>query len=522
MRLLTVAIGAQRPPVSRVPTFRRHACTVRRSAQHDSTLRVVTRGLPGPRLGQRGSITPAGRRTPTTEERTVTETIHPHEVHDVLRRHLLVDGFDLVLDTEASRGSWLVDARDGRRSLDMFTFFASSPLGMNHPALVDDDDTTAALLAAARNKPSNSDVYTVEMARFVTTFQRVLGDPALPHLFLVEGGALAVENVLKAAFDWKSQHNAARGHDEHLGTKVLHLRKAFHGRTGYTMSLTNTDPLKVARYPKFDWPRIDVPAVRFPIADHLEEIEAAEEQALEQARAAFAAHPHDIACFLAEPIQGEGGDNHLRPEFLQAMQALCREHDALFALDEVQTGCGLTGTAWAYQQLGVQPDLVAFGKKLQVCGVMGGGRMSEVPDNVFTVSGRINSTWGGNLVDMVRARRFLEIIEAEGLIEAAGEMGAHLLARLEGLQAASGGRLDNARGRGLMCAIDLPDAEDRDTVVRLLREDEQVLLLPCGDRSVRFRPALNVSAEELDLACDALERVLARTSAPPLATNLAR
>jgi L-lysine 6-transaminase len=442
--------------------------------------------------------------------------ISPHEVHEVLSRHLLVDGFDMVLDTAASRGSWLVDARDGRRYLDMFTFFASNPLGMHDPRLDDDPAYADELLAAARSKPSNSDVYTVEMARFVTTFARVLGDPALPHLFFVEGGALAVENVLKAAFDWKSRHNGLHGRDESLGTRVLHLRGAFHGRSGYTMSLTNTDPTKVARFPKFDWPRIDAPAARFPLADHLAEVEAAEAAALEQARAAFAAHPHDIACFLAEPIQGEGGDNHLRPEFLRAMQALCREHDALFALDEVQTGCGLTGTPWAYQQLGVEPDLVAFGKKLQVCGIMGGGRIGEVPDNVFTVSSRINSTWGGGLVDMVRARRILEVIEAEDLVTSAARTGAHLLARLTALQAASDGVLSNARGRGLMCAVDLPDGASRDDVVTRMREDEHVLVLPCGPRSLRFRPALTVSTGELDAACEALERVLARTAAPAL------
>ncbi len=110
------------------------------------------------------------------------------------------------------------------------------------------------------------------------------------------------------------------------------------------------------------------------------------------------------------------------------MQALCREFDALFILDEVQTGVGLTGTAWVYQQLGLAPDVVAFGKKTQVCGVMAGGRVDEVPDNVFRVASRINSTWGGNLTDMVRSRRILEVIEADGLIERAAALGEHLLA----------------------------------------------------------------------------------------------
>src|ERR1700753_51567 len=188
--------------------------------------------------------------------------IAPADVHDVLGRNILADGMDLVLDLDRSRGSYLVDARDGAHYLDMFTFFASSALGMNHPALADDDEFRAELTGAALNKPSNSDVYTVAMARFVDTFARVLGDPGLPHLFFVDGGALAVENALKVAFDWKSRHNEKRGVDPELGTRVLDLRGAFHGRSAYTLSLTNTKPLSVARFPKFDWPRIDAPSLR--------------------------------------------------------------------------------------------------------------------------------------------------------------------------------------------------------------------------------------------------------------------
>jgi L-lysine 6-transaminase len=437
--------------------------------------------------------------------------IEADQVHDTLSRHLLVDGLDLVLDTAASHGSWLVDARSGSAYLDMFTFFASAPLGMNPPALAEDTVFRTLLAEVALNKPSNSDVYTTHLAAFVATFARVLGDPALPHLFFVEGGALAVENALKVAFDWKSRHNEARGRSGALGTRVLHLRGAFHGRSGYTMSLTNTDPVKVARFPKFDWPRIDTPAVRFPVEDHLDDLRAAEERSLQQARDAFAAHPHDIACFIAEPIQGEGGDHHLRPEFLQAMQTLCREHDALFVLDEVQTGCGLTGTPWAYQQLGVEPDVVAFGKKTQVCGIMAGGRLEEVADHVFAVPSRINSTWGGNLTDMVRARRYLEVIEADELIPRAAVAGKHLLERLHGLADAHPQLVTNVRGRGLMCALDLPSGPARDEVVGTLMRRERVVILGCGERSLRFRPSLAVTEEELDQACAALGRVLQDT-----------
>ncbi len=431
--------------------------------------------------------------------------VTPEDVHPMLARHLLVDGFELVLDLERSAGSRLVDARDGRAYLDLFTFFASSALGMNHPALTADPAFRAELLAAALTKPSNSDVYTVEMARFVETFARVLGDPALPHLFFVEGGALAVENALKVAFDWKSRWNAAHGIDPALGTRVLHLREAFHGRSGYTMSLTNTDPAKVARYPKFDWPRIANPYVRDGVSAAAQR--ERERAALDEALAAFDAHPHDIACAIVEPIQGEGGDHHFRPEFLQDLARLCHARDALFVVDEVQTGCGLTGTPWAYQQLGLAPDVVAFGKKTQVCGIMAGGRVDEVPDNVFAVPSRINSTWGGGLTDMVRARRILEVVEADALIPRAAVLGRGLLAMLHRL-ADRHPAVTDPRGRGLMCAVTLESRELRDRVVTRLRTDEHVIALGCGTRSVRFRPALTITDAELAEGVAALDRVL--------------
>ena len=430
----------------------------------------------------------------------------PDRVQETLSRSMLVDGFDLVLDLKRSAGSYLVDARDGRRYLDMFTFVASSALGMNHPALADDEEFRAELVEAALNKPSNPDVSTVAMAGFVETFARVLGDPALPHLFFVEGGALAVENALKVAFDWKSRHNQARGLDPGLATRVLHLRGAFHGRSGYTLSLTNTKPVSVARFPKFDWPRIDAPFIR-PGLDAAA-MDALEAESLRQARAAFEAHPHDIACFLAEPIQGEGGDRHFRPEFFKAMRGLCDEYDALLIFDEVQTGCGLTGTPWAYQQLDVQPDVVAFGKKTQVCGIMAGGRVDEIADNVFAVASRLNSTWGGNLADMVRARRILEVIEADELFDHAAEQGRYLLARLDELARDFPAIVVDPRGRGLMCAFSLPTTADRDDVIRELWQ-RSVIVLPSGEDGIRFRPALTVSRGEIDRAISAVRGALA-------------
>jgi L-lysine 6-transaminase len=426
---------------------------------------------------------------------------------------MLVDGFDIVLDLERSHGPWLHDSRSGRDYLDFFTFFASNPLGMNHPKMTD-EGFVRKIGHVAIHKPSCSDIYTTEMAEFVDTFFRVAVPPYFKYSFLIEGGALAVENALKVAFDWKVRKNRAKGFEGERGSKVLHFKQAFHGRSGYTMSLTNTDPTKTNLYPKFtDWPRVLNPAARFPLeGENLRATIEAERQSLAEIDEAFARHGDDIACVILEPIQGEGGDNHFRPEFLEALREVCDRQEALLIFDEVQTGVGLTGSMWAHQALGVRPDILCFGKKSQVCGILVTDRIDDIPDHVFRVSSRINSTWGGNLVDMVRFQRFLEIIEEDRLVENAATVGAHLLDRLHGLVAEFPRALSNARGRGLFCAIDLPTGEKRD----LLRKEcyeRGLMILAAGDRSIRFRPPLNITAEQIDLGIaiirDALSEMVA-------------
>jgi L-lysine 6-transaminase len=436
--------------------------------------------------------------------------MNPADVHGTLKKHLLVDGLDLVFDLKRSQGAYIYDSRNGRRFLDFFSFFATQPIGINHPKMTDPAFKERIANVAIHN-PSNSDVYTVEMAEFVDTFDRVAIPPELPHLFLVAGGSVAVENALKVAFDWKVRKNLARGRGE-KGSKVIHFREAFHGRTGYSISMTNTaDRRKTMYFPKFDWPRIDNPKLRFPVADHLDDVIAAEKEAVRQIEKALAQNADDIAALIIEPIQAEGGDNHFRPEFLQRLRGLADEHEFLFILDEVQTGVGLTGKMWAYQHLGFSPDVLVFGKKTQVCGILAGRRIDEVESNVFRESTRINSTWGGNLTDMVRFGRYLEIIEEEKLVERARQVGSLLLAELEKLQSEEPERISNARGRGLMCAFDLPDAATRDRFKKLAFE-AGLLILGCGLRSIRFRPTLSVGREEVDQAMTLLRRVLSGLS----------
>jgi len=433
--------------------------------------------------------------------------IAPSEVHAVLGRRILADGYDIVFDFEKSHGSFVHDARTGREYLDFLTFFASNPIGYNHPK-TKDPEFQRVLTRVAQLKPTLSDLYSVEYAWFVDTFSRLAIPSHLKYAFFIEGGALGVENALKTAFDWKVRRNKAKGVAGEKGSQVIHFREAFHGRTGYTLSLTNTDPVKTDYFPKFKWPRIESPKLRFPVTPEVEaEVKAAEERALDQVRKAFVDNPDDIAAIIIEPIQGEGGDNHFRPEFLQALERLANQHQCFFIVDEVQTGVGITGKMWAHEHYGIKPDALAFGKKTQVCGCLVGPKVDQEPDNVFKVSSRINSTWGGGLTDMVRFARYLEVIDEDGLVENARLVGGELLRGLRQVESEFSGLVSNTRGLGLMIALDLPTPELRNQVHEALI-DAGLLLLACGVRSIRFRPALNITRAEAHQGLDILRTAL--------------
>ncbi len=435
----------------------------------------------------------AAQEKPTT---TKPVRIPPTEVHATLAKHMLVDGFDLVVDLRRSQGSYIYDSRFNKRYLDFFTFFASGSVGLNHPKMTTPEFLDK-LAYVSVNKPSNSDAYTVEMAEFVETFARIAQPSYLPYIFFIDGGALAVENALKTAFDWKVRKNFVKGYTEERGWQVIHFRRAFHGRSGYTLSLTNTDPVKTNYFPKFKWPRIHNPVIKFPLNEqNIEQVKKEEALAIQQIKQAIINNPDDIAALIIEPIQCEGGDNHFRKEFLQELRTICDESEILLIFDEVQTGIGITGKMWAHEYF-VQPDLCVFGKKTQVCGFMCSTRIDDVLENVFHKPSRINSTFGGNLVDMVRFTRILEIIEEDRLVENSAQVGAYLLQQLHALEEEFPDLLSNARGRGLLCAIDLDSAQNRDQLKSKAYE-EGLILIGCGDRSIRFRPPLSISTAEID------------------------
>lgn len=437
------------------------------------------------------------------------ERIDPNKVKQILGKHILADGYDIIMDYEQSHGSWIVDQRTGEEYLDMFAMFGSSTVGYNHPYIL---EKQAWLGKHATYRPTLSDIYYEEYAEFMKVFERVIIPKELPYCFFIDGGALAVENALKTAFDWKTRKNWLKG-SKTEGSKVIHFEQAFHGRSGYTLSLTNTfDPRKYQYFPLFKWPRIVNPKLHFPLTDEsLAHTKALESKALLHIEEVILAQPEEIACIIIEPVQSEGGHNHFRKEFLQKLREICDQHDILLIFDEVQTGIGMSGSMFAYQEIGVVPDIVAFGKKTQICGILANKeKLDQVEHHVFKESSRLNSTFGGNFIDMLRLKLICEIIEKENLVENARNLGLFLVEGLQKLEAKHSSILSNARGLGLLCAIDFPTTELRNEAIKRILKEEKVFMLACGEKTLRFRSQLNVTQDELSQALQAIDHVVSK------------
>jgi len=424
----------------------------------------------------------------------------------VLPDYILQDGFKFMIDLEKCHGCYIYDTTNKREILDLFSFFATNALGHNHPKLLSDKPFIKDLLIAGIENPSNADFYTRQYAAFLKAFGKYAMPKAFKHAFFISGGTLAVENALKVAMDWKVKKNRQKGVKGEKGTQVIHFKQAFHGRSGYCLSLTNSKPVQTDLFAKLDWPRIDNPKISFPLTKtSVAEVIKKEKEALNQIRRAFKDYRDDICAIIIEPIQSEGGDNHFRKEFFKELRAIANEQEAMLIFDEVQNGVGLSGKFWAYEHFGVTPDLLCFGKKMQVCGIMSTARVDEVKDNCFTTPGRINSTWGGNLPDMVRATKILEVIHKEKLVQNAAKQGAYILKQLEKL--AKKRTITNIRGRGLQCAFDLPTTKERDTLIKNALENN-VLLIAAGEKSIRLRPALIIKKHHIDEAMHIIDKTM--------------
>ena len=447
-------------------------------------------------------------------------------------KKFLFDSFPTVWNVKKSHDSFLY-SNYNEKFLDFHGGFGSNPIGWNHPKLLkhfkDNIDTHIFI-----NKPANCDFYTHEYIDFINKFKNQVIPETYPYCFFIDGGALSVENALKIAMDWKCQKNG----DKNEKLSIAHFQKAFHGRSGYTMSLTNTEQHKVKNFTKFNWPRF-LSSPKMGLSDENQKVY--DDFAIDEIEKYMKDNKKQVAGMIIEPVQCEGGDRHFTKYFLQNLQRICNQNDILFIVDEVQTGFYTTGKPWCFQHYDLEPDLVSFGKKTQVCGMLAGDRIKEVQNNVFTESSRINSTFGGNLVDMFRFKLILEIIQTQQC----GVFGGKRLSELESHCFNTSGRLgstwggnhidmirsskiidiikednlennaiergnqwlnnmkmiksneiNNIRNIGLLMSFDMKTTEIRNKFLDILKKNK-LLCLGAGDKTIRMRPNLAVSSEEI-------------------------
>ena len=401
------------------------------------------------------------------------------------KQKYLFDSFPIVWNIQKSQNSFLYDIHTNEEYLDFHGGFGSNPIGWNHPKLTK-HFSSGLWNKHFLNKPANCDFYTQEYIEFIDKFQTTIIPKNYPHLFFIDGGALAVENALKIAMDWKYQKNGDNNED----LSIAHFTKAFHGRSGYTMSLTNTEPHKTKNFTKFNWPRF-LPSIKTGTLPQNQEVY--DEFAIGEVEKYFKEHHKSIAGLIIEPIQCEGGDRHFTKYFLQNLQRLCNEHDVLFILDEVQTGFYTTGKTWCFQHYDLEPDLVCFGKKSQQCGVFGGKRLDEIQNHCFNTSGRLGSTWGGNHIDMIRSSKIIDIIKEDNLELNATERGNQWSDEMKMIQS---NKINNIRNLGLIMSFDCESTEKRNQLLDILKKNK-LLALGAGENTIRMRPNLAVSKTDI-------------------------
>tara|TARA_B100002049_G_scaffold237243_1_gene227180 strand:+ start:842 stop:2152 length:1311 start_codon:yes stop_codon:yes gene_type:complete len=399
-------------------------------------------------------------------------------------KKFLFDSFPTVWNVQKSHNSFLY-SNDDEKFLDFHGGFGSNPIGWNHPKLLkhfkDNIDTHIFI-----NKPANCDFYTQEYLDFINKFKNQVIPETYPYCFFIDGGALSVENALKIAMDWKCQKNG----DKNEELSIAHFQKAFHGRSGYTMSLTNTEQHKVKNFTKFNWPRF-LSSPKMGLSDENQKIY--DDFAIDEIEKYMKDNKKQVAGMIIEPVQCEGGDRHFTKYFLQNLQRICNQNDILFIVDEVQTGFYTTGKPWCFQHYDLEPDLVSFGKKTQQCGVFGGKRLDELESHCFNTSGRLGSTWGGNHIDMIRSSKIIDIIKEDNLENNAIERGNQWLNNMKMIKS---NEIDNIRNIGLLMSFDMKTTEIRNKFLDILKKNK-LLCLGAGDKTIRMRPNLAVSSEEI-------------------------
>jgi len=394
----------------------------------------------------------------------------------------------------------IVEDVDGNEFLDFAAGIAVVSTGHCHPHVVEAIQKQAAELIHM----SGTDFYYEQMPKLAERLSKLAPMPGPHKVYYGNSGTEAIEAALKLARYHTKRQN------------IIAFYNAFHGRTMGSLSLTASKPQQRRRF----FPLVPgVTHVPYPNVYRRPEGTDAKQYAMDCARFIeekvfkTTLPPEEVAAIFLEPIQGEGGYVPAPTEFLQEIRAICDRHGILMVCDEVQSGCGRTGKMWAIQHSGVEPDIICSAKGVASGMPLGitltkAGVMDWLP-------GSHASTFGGNPVCIAAALATLDVLESEA-IDNSAKVGAYMMERMK-RWVEKYGIVGDVRGRGLMIGCEIVKdkktkavaGKERDRIVDQLAFERGLLVLGCGETTIRLSPPLIITKEQADIALDILEECIA-------------
>jgi len=376
--------------------------------------------------------------------------------------------FAYPLAIKSGFGCYLEDV-DGKFYLDFTSNICSCNVGYNHPEIM---KTIGNFVGVGAHKIAGQDFYSKEQVKLAEKLLKITPNNLKKVLF-VNSGAEAVENAIKFAFRKKGP------------LAGVSCTRGFHGRTLGALTFTDSKAVQKKNYPE-----INHELIKFCTKDNDSEVNGLQELIEREWIPAFV---------IVECIQGEGGYNPASKKFIKNLRKTSRKHNFPLIIDEIQSGIGRTGKWWSFQHYGVKPDIMTSAKALQV----GAAITSKEYDP--KEPGSVSSTWGGgHRIDLAVALKTIEIIEKEKLMKNATKIGNHMMRRLKEKKSS---KIVDVRGIGLMIGVELSKKKYQNIVIQRAFK-KGLLLLGCGEKTIRIVPPLIINREEADRGLDILEKVI--------------
>ncbi|WP_432798006.1 aspartate aminotransferase family protein [Poriferisphaera sp. WC338] len=427
------------------------------------------------------------------------------KILDELQKYIIVDPHPYTVDLPASEGMYLATI-DGDKLFDWGGYYGAKLLSHNHPD-TKDPAYEQKLLSVAHHKIANPDFLTQECLDYYRLMREIAPkcmDSKDLELYVVNSGAEAVENMLKYLINMHDQKRKAQGRNPGV-RRFIYFDCAFHGRTVFALNITQLrhDPVMTKNFHGMVAANIEVP---FPAIDHSQSDEVNEEktqQAIDFLEAQLRLFGDEIVGIIFEPIQGAGGHRIAAPRFYRALSELAHKYDTYLGVDEVQTAGGQTGSMFCMDQFDLPhpPQAIAVAKKF-------GNGVLYMKESMAD-EGVLDSTWGGSLVDMVRVCKEMEIIQKDNYIDQIPEKEAHFVAMLNKLVDKHSDLIFNVRGMGVYQGISFHRMSDKGKFIGKMLQEQRTILIGAGERSIRFRPPIDVTIEDMDLLYEKMDACLA-------------